>query len=77
MACGFTDCLTYLLGGALVGTAVGIGGTYFLSGKRGAERVAKVRQKLGLKEREVEATAGLAGGRRRRQRDLGGCACGG
>lgn len=83
MACGFWDCATYLLGGALVGTVAGIGGTYLLSGKRGQERIAAVRRRLRLKEPEAApATAGLAGswgqGRRYRPRKLplGGAACG-
>jgi hypothetical protein len=76
MECGFTDCLTYLLGGALVGAVVGVGGTYLLSGKRGEARIAAMRKGLRLKEASP-ATAGLGGRHRSRRPSLGGCGCGG
>lgn len=75
-ACGFTDCLTYLLGGALVGTVLGVGGSYMLSGKKGQELVSKGREKLKLRGPEPSpATAGF--GRKGRSRGYSGCGCGG
>lgn len=74
--CGFGDCIAQMIGFALIGVAVGVGGSYLLAQQRQSGRRA-----LPMPEEEA-ATAGLSGRRRGKRRSRrralgGGCGCGG
>lgn len=74
--CAFTDCFAEMIGFAIIGVGVGVGGAYLLS-RYGKGAVLP-------EGKEAAATAGLGRQRRRSRRRLmrpafggGGCGCGG
>jgi len=68
--CGFTDCIAQMIGFALIGAVVGVGGAYLLGQYKGGSR----ERELPSRSEETVATAGLRGRKRSRKRQpvLGG-----